>query len=169
VAKRTWHYLKPNDATETIQSCVFFDTETCQIKIDENTVRHELLFGWSKYVRRTSSGKWTEGVWNRFDSSTQFCEHLIKLCRNKVKLYAWCHNTNFDLRVLRLPESLVERGWQLVSAIIDGPPTILHLQRGSKHIVLVDTLNIWRMSLAELGEKVGLEKLKTPEAFTGLE
>jgi len=167
MAKRTWHYLKPNDTTQTIQSCVFFDTETRQIKIDANTVRHELLFGWSKYIRRTSARKWTDGTWNRFDSTSQFCKYLTKCCRNKVKLYVWCHNTNFDLRVLRLPEALVELGWQLVSAIIDGPPTILHLRRGSKHIVLVDTLNIWRMSLEDLGNKVSLPKFSTPKSLRG--
>lgn len=61
-----------------------------------------------------------------------------------------------------------EFGWTLAKAIIDSPPFVMTYTKSSSKLVLVDTLNIWRMSLAQMGKLTGLEKLSMPSQWTGV-
>ena len=46
--------------------------------------------------------------------------------------------------------------------MIDAPPTILKMRKGDRTIVILDTLNIWRMPLKAIGKSIGLPKLEMP-------
>lgn len=163
--KRFYHILKHNKMTETVQQAVFVDTETDQIQVSDKEVRHVLRFGWACYRKRTRHHKWSKGDWLRFTTPEQFWQWADAHCRSRTKLWVWAHNTNFDLPVLECFTMLPAQGYELTSAIIDGPPTVLKYERRPKTIVVADTLNIWRMSLADLGEKTGHPKLVMPKGL----
>lgn len=119
--------------------------------------------GYACYMRRHRNGVWSDEDWLRFTTLDEFWDWVVSKLRSKTKLYLFCHNTSFDLPVLNVFKSLPVRGFTLRSAIIDAPPTILRFHSSGKSIVILDTLNIWRMPLSYLGEKIGLGKLAMPD------
>lgn len=114
-------------------------------------------------MRKHRNGEWTDEQWLSFTSRTEFWEWVNNKCRRQTKLYLFCHNTSFDLPVLDVFRELGDRRWILKSAIIDAPPTVLVYRLESRTIVILDTLNIWRMPLAYMGAEIGLPKLDMPD------
>lgn len=179
------HYVKANTSQDYPQQCVWFDTETYlrqsdgtkialgdwkkyrldpdDPKPDKMEVTHHLEFGYACYKRKHHNGKWTDEDWCKFTTPSEFWAWVIGKIREKTKLYIFCHNTSFDLPVCDVFRQLSDHGFTLRSAIIDAPPTILRYSNGSKSIVILDTLNIWRMPLKFLGEAIGLSKLDMPD------
>lgn len=182
---RRAHYLKPHTSAEFPQQCVWFDTETEQrlsgktpIELaewkrllpdpanpayDKMEVTHHLTFGYACYMRCHRDGKWADEDWLRFTTLAEFWDWVHAKTRPKTKLYLFCHNTAFDLPVLNVFGELPRRGYTLRRAIIDAPPTILQFTSDTRTLILLDTLNIWRMSLAYLGTTIGLAKLDMPD------
>lgn len=182
---RRAHYLKVNNSAEFPQQCIWFDTETLQrlrdrsiIPLDEwklllpnpeaeeydnMEVTHHLTFGYACYMRCHRDGKWTDEDWLRFTTIAEFWDWVYSKTRRKTKLYLFCHNTAFDLPVLDVFGELPRLGFTLKRAIIDAPPTILQFTSDHGSIVILDTLNIWRMKLAYLGTTIGLDKLDMPD------
>lgn len=132
----------------------------------DDTIAHRLNFGYACYMRKHREGIWTDEQWLRFNTRAEFWGWVSGKAREKTKLYLFCHNTSFDLPVLDVFGSLPSYGWVLRSAIIDAPPTILRFSNGSKSIVILDTLNFFRMPLRYLGEEIGLPKLDMPDNNT---
>jgi len=181
---RISHYRKPHTSAEFPQQCIWFDTETQQrladgslIELadwknyvpdpaaemcDNKEVTHHLSFGYGCYMRQHRDAKWSDEDWLRFTARSQFWEWVYSKARPKTKLYLFCHNTAFDLPVLDVFHELPLRGFRLRRAIIDAPPTILEFTSDRGSIVILDTLNIWRMALEKLGKKIGLPKLDMP-------
>lgn len=164
MTSRVRHYIRGNTKCEIPSLAIFVDTETHAIPKDEKTVENVLTFGWACHIRRKMGTNWTSPVWWRFDKVSHFWRGVEALAHSKSKLYIFCHNTNFDLPVLRTFSTLKARGWKLHKAVIEGPPTILEWRKDGATICIIDTLNFWRQPLASLGKSVGLRKLKMPPA-----
>lgn len=160
---RRAHYLKPNATSETVQQAIWFDTETDLHKVAHDKMEHWLRFGWACYRRRLNDAKWSEPEWFRFNTIKMFWDWALNHTRDKTKLYMFCHNTSFDLPVLNTFKMMVDAEYKLKVAIIDSPPTILRYRNRKRSVSIVDTLNIWRMPLADLGKHVGLAKLDMPQ------
>jgi DNA polymerase type B, organellar and viral len=159
---RTAHWLRGNLRNETVHNYVVVDTETDQVPTAPGVVTHRLRFGVAAAKHRTGRGTWPAPVWCPFRDAGDWWDFLEAHTRPKERCYVFCHNTNFDIPVLDAFGALRARGWVLERAIIDGPPTILTWRRDRAVIQWLDTLNIWRMSLAQLGVSVGLAKLDMP-------
>jgi DNA polymerase type B, organellar and viral len=157
------HYVAEDKGRDYPQQCIWFDTETHQKQVDEVTVSHHLTFGYACYMRRQRNGVWSDEDWCKFDTVDQFWDFVCGKARPKTKLYLFCHNTSFDLPVLDVFNRMPQRGFTIRSAIIDAPPTVIRLCRESVTIVILDTLNFWRMPLSYLGESIGLAKLDMPD------
>jgi hypothetical protein len=84
-------------------------------------------------------------------------------------VYVWAHNAYFDYSTSYGSSNVTGLGWNLSNAIIDSPPFVMKYSRLNAKLVLVDTLNIWRMSLQRLGNLSGLEKLSMPPTWSGSE
>jgi len=161
--KRRAHFLPGNKSSETPQHCIWVDTETLPTKVDDDTEAHYLDFGMACYRRRTDNGAWSAPDWFTFKTREEFWEWTISKTRNKTRLYIFAHNGAFDLPVLAAFTQLPERGYTISKAICDAPPIDITWRNDKRTIRFVDTLNIWRMSLAQIGESVGLRKLRMPE------
>jgi len=180
---RRVHYIKQNHNSESPQACIWFDTETKQValriknrrsgnskinskqysnnKPESKCVEQRLVFGWAAYAERYGGGNWTKPQWKRFTTKEEFWAWVETKQRKKRKCYLFCHNTSFDLPVLDAIRQLALTNWHLKMAVIDAPPTILKYKKDTSSIVVLDTLNIFRMSLKELGKQVGLTKLES--------
>lgn len=159
---RRWHILKRNETSETPQQAIWFDTETDQVRISPTEVRHVLRFGWACYRKRNRHGNWSQPEWYHYHQPSEFWTWATSHVRDRTKLWLLCHNTSFDLPVLDSFRELPARGYRLASGIIDSPPTILKYTVEGKSLTILDTLNFWRMPLANLGRHVGLPKLEMP-------
>jgi DNA polymerase type B, organellar and viral len=160
---RRAHILRDNKASDYPQQCIWFDTETDFVTMDDTAFYHKLKFGHAVYMRKHRNGVWTDEDWKKFTTRADFWDWVQSKARKQTKLYLFCHNTSFDLPVLDVFNELPRIGFILRSAIIDAPPTILRFRRDSECIMILDTLNIWRMPLKFLGEEIGLAKLDMPE------
>jgi hypothetical protein len=108
--------------------------------------------------------QWSEPDWKRFTTAGEFWSFVISHAKPGTKLYVFAHNTTFDFVVSKGFRTLPKRGWKLRSSIIDGPPFSLKYTNGSATIHVLDTLNYFRSSLAELGKSIGLAKLDMPDS-----
>lgn len=156
------HYLRGNLRSETVHEAVWFDTETDPIQLSPDKIGHTLRFGMACYSRRLPKGGWSKGEWCRFERIGCFWSWLFRLQRDRTTIYAFCHNTSFDLPVLDCFSVLPAEGWSLKCAIIDAPPTILKFKKGTRQLIFLDTLNFWRVPLKTLGQQIGLPKLDMP-------
>ena len=157
------HKLAPNHSSATVRHALFFDTETDQVPVSPHQVVHRLRFGWWCAVRRTPEGGWTRGTWGRFTDAAAFWAAVDAQVPDRSKLTMLCHNTAFDLAVLDPFRHLHDLGWTLKTACIDAPPTILRWSQAGRKLECLDSLNWWRTSLANIGHRVGLEKLDRPD------
>jgi hypothetical protein len=160
---RSPHYVKRNSRNETPWEAIWVDTETNQEPTRPGEVKHRLWYGWAAHRRRKAGQVWTRPDWHRFVSPLEFWEWTFSHLHGRARLYVFCHNGAFDYPVLDSFRILPELGWKLTKAIIDSPPIILAWRRGQQTILMLDTLNIWKMPLAKLGLQVGLGKLKMPK------
>lgn len=159
---RRAHYLRSNAGGEIPSRIIFADTETKNEPISEDTVRARLWFGFAVYVRRLANGAYSRGRWFRFDKPVSFWRWALSQALPRTKLYIFTHNLGFDAQVLEAFGSLTNAGWILTRAIVDDPPTALTFRRKTSTVVLIDSLNIFRMPLAQLGKDIGYEKLEMP-------
>ena len=163
------HYIKHNRGSGTPQHCIFFDTETTGMVIDETTIEATLSFGWACYVRRLTGGKWSNPKWTRFEDADAFWSFVHQWTRKKRRLYLFAHNLAFDLTQTKGFRYLSTNGWECTSRII--APKILNLtyRKDGASIRLVDTYNYYPMALKALGDMVGLEKYDFPNDQDGPE
>ena len=160
---RRVHNIPGNKSNESPQSCVWVDTETIATPIGNETERHTLDFGMACHRRRTVNGVWSQPDWITFSTRAEFWDWLESKTRSKTRLTVFAHNGAFDLPVLDAFNSLPERGWKISKAIVDAPPIDISWRQDNKTVRFIDTLNIWRMPLAVLGQSVGLRKLRMPK------
>lgn len=160
---RRAHYLKPNHGCEMPHECIWVDTETNAKLLSDGSERHELDFGYAAYSRTVRKGEWIEPQWIKFNNILMFWEWVTSRLHGKSKLYIFAHNWAFDAPVLDVFNVLPELGFKLHNSVIQSPPVILKWRCAPHSLMLIDTLNIWRMPLAKLGESIGLPKLKMPD------
>lgn len=159
---RVPHILKANKGSEQPQSLCFVDTETTPHRISRDTIEHRLAFGWACYQRTIKGGQWAAPTWARFTRPERFWAWLESCLRPRTRTFVFAHNWAFDGPVLDVFGLPLSRGWVMERAIVDAPPWIVTLRRDSCTLTLLDTLNWWRCSLADLGDSLGIPKLKMP-------
>ncbi len=162
--KRFPHYLRPNKSQRQPHSIIYVDTETRPDVDADGVTHHRLRFGWACYGRTRTGRVWESPEWFRFTSAASFWEWMESRARPHTRLYMFAHNWAFDACVIDTFRILPDRGWQLTQAIIESPPVILVWRRDRVSIEMLDTLNWWRMSLAQIGDSLGLPKLTMPAA-----
>lgn len=183
---RPWHYIRPNVRTATPTSCLFVDTETYGIAIEDNpNATLQVLRSWCAIYCRMEKGKIRQHM--KFDGTTtdEFWIMVEELLSDRRPLWLFAHNIGFDLTVLRFWDKLdmdeftfsegvtnkqtlrpseVWKRWKGF-AVLDDPPVIIECRKaGTKQVLICnDTYNYFRCSVADLGESIGLPKLPMPE------
>lgn len=155
-------FLPESKSQEMPSNCIWFDTETKHRLDDAGRQHHYLWFGYAAFQRRIPSGKWSEPEWFRFETIAEFWEWVNSKSRPRTRLYLFAHNGGFDLPVMHAFTELPKMGFKLKNAVADAPPLILTWRNDSRTIRFIDTLNIWRTSLEEIGKSIGHNKLTMP-------
>ena len=160
---RRSHWLTPNHRAHTPVRVIWLDTETTPEPHPDGGERHVLEFGWASYRRRHRGHNWSKREWHRFEDPDTFWDWALDKAHPRTSLTLLAHNAAYDQTVLQAFTQLPERGWVLKNAVYDSPPFLMTFKRENRTLRLWDTMNWWRTSLANLGEKVGREKLERPE------
>jgi hypothetical protein len=160
---RNPHLVKPIHGNETPSAAIWFDTETDGTRNESGEIRHKLVFGWACYRRRLSGGKWSTPRWFRFTTPDEFWSWCVSRLQVRRTTYLFAHNTSFDLPVVDAFNMMHAREFEMVSPVIEAPPTIVKWVSELGTLKCLDTLNFFRMPLAVLGESVGLPKLLMPD------
>lgn len=166
---RRARFLEPLKRAAFPGQCIWVDTETHPEHISDVEERHLLTFGWAAFRRRLKDWKWSRPQWHRFETAVDFWDWAESKCRPHTATYWYAHQAAYDSTVLQTWTELPQRGWDMVGAVVDTPPFIVAWRRNGTTLRMLDTLNLWQVPLAVLGERVGLPKLERPEGWTGRE
>jgi hypothetical protein len=161
----TFGSIAANHATQRPTNILFFDTETRPVELEDGvTTRHDLHFGVTQFVSyRNTRGGWQRPQQTVFDTPTQFWDEVEARSRPNTVLYVFAHNLGgFDFNVVGAHRALLDRGWELGMTVIECPPFILEFKMESRTILLLDSLNYTRDSLANIGRSMGLPKGEDP-------
>jgi len=156
--------LKGNANNELPSQMIFVDTETRGTAVEPGVERHRLWFGCALY-RRTREHRGKVSVteeWFTFHTPTEFWDWVEDKALVGRKLYIFAHNWNFDGSILYTASQLHERGWHTMAYVNENPPFILRVKKERMYLALIDSLNYFTMSLAALGESIGIPKLEYP-------
>lgn len=143
-------------------ACVWLDAETYPRPGEDGDERHFLWFGWCCYRRQLPNNKWSRPQWHRFTTSKECWDWIESKIRERTALWWYAHNAAYDATVVKAWTELPERGWVIGRAVLDSPPFLVYWRRGTSSLRMFDTLNLWKVSLARVGESVDLPKLDMP-------
>jgi hypothetical protein len=102
--------------------------------------------------------------WGRGETAAELVAEIERRVVGLDTLWVCCHNLSFDLGLTRLPQLLSERGWQpQVQSLSPGAPW-MRLGRGTKRVTFIDSFTWLPVSLAVLGEMVGVAKPDLPDS-----
>ena len=168
---RDAHKLIENKKTMIPNSIITYDTETYSIENDDGTKTHKLKVGVANYWHTRNGKSSTESI-TFYDVKT-FWDFVESKTGIKKKLYLFAHNAQFDSLIVNMFKELPDRGWNLDKSIIDANIFIVRWEKGNvgtkeqeyrdrdlRGLVCLDTLNYFKASLREIGEKLGFEKLE---------
>ena len=182
----SWHYLKPNHGNAIPRHAIFFDTETLPESRhdDKRGYLHRLRLGHA-IGGRYENGRLTRRRELSFTMPELFWSWVFRQCRRKQTLWIVAHNVMFDLTQTKFWDLFEQQHVVLDTPrrrrhaddsnpdftnstgllVLEDPPTIIglrHVKSGGR-IIIVDSLNWFRMPLSKLGDDCGLSKLKMPE------
>ncbi len=162
--KRIPHILRQKRATQIMTNLMFFDTETKDMLQGKNpfTQKHKLWFGYARaFILNGMEKKRDKTI--RFTEIDQFYAFVKSRLQDKKPLYLFAHNIGFDLTIMDFWNQVLKNDIKLEFAVVEDPPTIIKCTWNNCRIILIDTLNFWRTSLAKLGNSIGIKKLPMPK------
>ncbi len=182
-------FLRRNHSTAAPGSIIFVDTETAPSKqpIHGHRDLHTLLMGTATYVR-LEAGEPTRRKQIVFSTEGEFWEWFLTVSQPERPTWVFAHNIGFDLTILEFWETLHSGEWRIRDDdfpeivakrkaagrepwrgfYVDcDPPTIISVKhRSGQRAIFLDTMNYWPVSLAKLGQSIGLPKLQMPTGST---
>lgn len=153
------HCLKRERTLAMPRHIIFFDTETEQTEWTDGSVTQELKLGWAVYYRKSYGRHLSHEDWLFFKDAETFWQFVFSHCQKKIKLWLIARNIPFDFTIVRGFQYLGSAGFKLRFFHNSGTTTVISVRGDNGSIVLADSMNWFRESLAETGERIGLPKL----------
>jgi hypothetical protein len=136
----------------------FFDTEANIEHGKDETQRQTLRFGYGLFKRYYPDGKIYESEYLRFTTGAELYSILEHYSRQGKRLTCFAHNLGYDWSLTGVHNEFMAHGWG-INAIQDRKRNTRIIYYKDNHkIDLIDSFNIFPMSLADIGENLGLEK-----------
>ena len=156
---RRCHWLSKNKLSKRPEAILFLDAEAAIEQRSEKLQEH--TFGLAAATFCTYSAEnGLESVESRdFLDEIEIWNWTEELSREHEQLLIVAHNMDYDARVCRAFFYLPRLGWSPSYCVMCSSCTLFVFERGERKITLLDNMNLWNSSLAQLGESVGLPKL----------
>lgn len=152
------YYLRANKSKALPIHHIFFDTETWEEK-GEVFSYHNLRLGVACYWRRGVNGRVYTPQWITFKTADEFWNFVFQYVHRKQTLYLIAHNIAFDFAVVRGFDAMKQRGGSLDFVYTNGTTVIVKYSTPFGKVVLLDSMNWFKVPLRELGRSIGHEKL----------
>lgn len=157
--KHNFHVFRQGKKLKMQENFIFFDTESNEEIIDEDT--KNLTFKLGSCI-----------IWNRkeekenrfiFHDISKFWNEIDKAFDNNHKQYIlFAHNVHFDMKMVDGFNQLDCRGWKLINHYVRNRSYIMLFKKSDYILHVWDTNNyfIKSFSVAQIGESIGYPKLK---------
>jgi len=156
--ERHCHWLRRNGGSKRPELLLFVDTEASDEKQSDETVLQSFRCGWACLARYVPRGGLTVIGWYEITDVVEFWHTVSDIAARHECTYVISHNIDYDARILRAFSVLPGIGWAPSYAILGESCRFFTFKADKNVIALLDNLNFWRMSLAELGDEFGIEK-----------
>jgi hypothetical protein len=157
VARRP-HLLHANASTVRPRHVCFVDTESHQERRDDGSTWHTLRLGVACYWRCDDLGVKESEDWYDFNTPVQFATWLVSRLKKRTRIYLVTHNLSFDLAVLDFNRQMQALGFELTHFYLAGFTGIVRYRQENQTIFCMDNMNLFAVSLATLGEQIGVGK-----------
>jgi len=158
--QRVNHKIVDNKGTKAPQFVVFFDTETKDKHITPTKKELTLKLGYAILTRRFEGKGYVTQSECIFYNRATFFKWIDKVCVGKSKYTFVAHNIGFDVRITGIMRYLSTHEWERTSFILDGLNFMARYRKGKTSIFLMNNMQLFNVSLRELGNSVGMEKLE---------
>ena len=157
---RPAHVLQAEKTLAMPRHVIFFDCESDMFTLPDGSIEHKLKLGWACYYRKSEYNRPAFQEWQEFFITDTFWQFVIDRCRSKNKLWVIAHNLSFDFIVAQGFKFLRLAGFTCGFFYSGGATTLIKVKKKGYSIMFVDSLNWFRESLEQLGQRIGIPKLK---------
>ncbi len=153
------HALKPVKTLAMPRRIIFVDTETKPVELPDGRVQQILKLGVCCFYSKAHGRHLQKTEWQDFRDAVSFWDYLFMRCQPKQKLWVVARSLTFDFTVLKGWKYLRQAGYKLKFFHCKGSTSIISVRNKGKSILFVDSLNWFRETLTQTGERIGLPKL----------
>lgn len=158
--ERRCHWLSRNKTSKRPEAILFIDAEAEINRPDETREEHTFRLGVGCLATYTEAEGLQEQEWRRFAEEGDLWGWVEELLGEGKKLMIISHNIDYDARLCRAFWYLPHLGWSPAYCVMARSCTMFVWERGGHKIEMLDNMNWWQASVAQLGESVGLPKLQ---------
>ena len=157
------HYLRPQKTTRVPRRYVFFDTEAHR-DITPTLETQTWRCGVSAAVKwRPDSRTWSPVLTQRHETPEDLWRAICGFARVDNRTVVVAHNLGYDLRISKAFEVLPALGWEVSRLSLSGEHIGLDVRKGKYTLVLVDSLTVLPVPLAQIGDWKGEPKPRLPD------
>ncbi len=142
---------------------VVLDVETWLYEREDGTIAAPFRLAVAIYYELGEDGEVRRLSQIIAHSAGELWAWVVGWAKAKETLLVYAHNAQFDLLASDALRNLDRLGWQIWSLGTPAGRLLLSARQGNKTLMVVDTTMIYPLSLAQIGEHVGLAKLNMPE------
>jgi len=154
------HALLPVKSLAMPRHIVFVDTETKPVELPDGRIKQILKLGVCCYHTKRHDRHIQKTVWKDFRAAYEFWDFIFERCQSQQKLWIVARSLAFDFTVLKGWKYLREAGYKLKFFHCKGSTVIISVRNKKKSILFADSLNWFRETLKQTGERIGLPKLE---------
>lgn len=156
---RRCHWLRRNHGSKRPEMLLFVDTEADEQERPGRIALQTFKCGWACLARYEAHKGLSVVGWYQIKDVVDFWHVVSKVAVEHKCTYIVSHNIDYDARILRAFSVLPGIGWTPDYAILGESCRFFTFKSGKNTIALLDNLNYWRTSLAEIGQEFGIEKM----------
>lgn len=155
------HIMKTKKDVRHPSNFFFFDTETKdQRKNKTKDVQHHTLWFGCVWAFRYEQQKVTRSFKTTFSDVDGFYRAVEKRLDKVRPLYIVAHNLGFDLTIVDWWDRAETLGMTCLYAVLEDPPLFMSYAWKGCKIIVIDTFNFWKCSVADMGRSLGIEKIE---------
>ena len=141
-----------------------YDTETKQIPIEKNRIKHEMFLCCWQVVKLSSDGSVEKSSLGYCTEKWQFYLRIRTLLERHREIFLISHNASFDLAVIDILKLIDDMN--LKCKVYNPHSQAFYLSFVDKSHILncIDSLNFFGGKLSKLGDELGFEKLPMPDS-----
>lgn len=154
------HWLNDNRASRRPKYILFFDTEALIESVDDRCEVHDFRLAVACLCRYTKDEGLVEEGWATFEDPALLWHTVALVASDVEKLLIVSHNIDYDARISKAFTCLPKEGYSPTQTIISHSCTVFDWENDGTKVTLIDNRNLWRNSLLQLGESIGVPKLE---------